>query len=581
MTQVTATRALGLWPAVWKLLRLRALITLRGLSRAKTGSKVGMAIGAVFLLGLLVLLFVMSTVLLRFLRSPQLAELVPQVESFIASVPVLVVGAGFLVILATSFGVLLQALYLAGDMDFLLSAPIPVRAVFVSKLLQAILPNLAVLCLAAVPLLFGLGASGGYNILYYPLVVLMLVAVALAGAAVASLVVMGVARIFPARRVAEVLGFVGALVSLVCSQSGQFARFGKVSAGQVSSALTWAVGMDVPWSPLAWAGRGLVGVGEGRWLAGAGLSVLALGSAGLVFAAALAVAERLYYSGWGGMQTVQRRKKVVRRSHRTSARPLAATGHLVPRPVAAIIVKDWTVLRRDLRNLSQLVTPLIMGVVYTLMLLRGRGEALADPGGAPGWLMQAAQSALAYGSIGISLFVGWTLLSRLAAMSFSQEGKSYWLLKSAPVSAARLLAAKFLVAYLPALAVSWGFLGALTLLGAGATLLWFSPAVVALCLAAACGIYLAFGVGGARFDWEDPRQMISGRAGCVGVLATGAAMLAGLALFAAPQIGLPLLGWPAPAAQLVGLLLGGACCLACALLPLRFVRSRVPRLGEE
>ena len=52
-----------------------------------------------------------------------------------------VLGGAFLGILLTSFGVLLQALYLAGDMDFLLSAPIPMRAVFLTKLLQAILPN--------------------------------------------------------------------------------------------------------------------------------------------------------------------------------------------------------------------------------------------------------------------------------------------------------------------------------------------------------------------------------------------------------------------------------------------------------
>jgi len=41
---------------------------------------------------------------------------------------------------------------------------------------------------------------------------------------------------------------------------------------------------------------------------------------------------------------------------------------------------------------------------------------------------------LAYGNVGMSLFVGWMVLSRLAGMGFSQEGKSYWLLKTAPVS---------------------------------------------------------------------------------------------------------------------------------------------------
>lgn len=584
MSQAARPATLGLWPAVWKLLRLQAQIQFSGFRRASARSKVGYALLALLSLSFLVFVFVMSFLFLRFLRSPELAEIVPEAASFLASVPVLIVQVGFLIILATSFGVLLQALYLAGDMDFLLSTPLPARAVFVYKLLLAILPNLGLFSLIAVPVLFGLGASGGYSLLYYPLVVLMLITLALAAAGLSSLVVMAVARIFPARRVAEVLGAVGGVAAMLCSQSGQFARFGKTSPEQVSSALRLLERFDVAWSPLAWAGRGLVSIGEGHWPAGLGFSLLALGSAGLLFGLALTTAERLYYSGWAGMKTAAQGRKKAPRAARPARPRLALVERALPADVGSIVIKDWTVLRRDLRNLSQLITPLILGLVYAFLMLRS-GEPLSVSGGeAPAWLAQALQSGLAYASIGISLFVGWTLLSRLATMGFAQEGKSYWMVKSAPVSVERLLAAKFLAAYLPALALSWAFVVVLALLhGRGSpapTHVWFSLAVVALCLAATDGIYLAFGVKSAKFDWEDPRQMVSGSTGCLGVLATGVAIVVALALFAGPQIGLVLLGWPALAAQLVGLALGGAFCLACALLPLRLVRTHVPRLGE-
>jgi hypothetical protein len=111
------------------------------------------------------------------------------------------------------------ALYLAGDMDFLLSTPIPIRAVFISKLLQAILPNFGLICLFALPMLYGLGASLGYQWLYYPLVLTLLAVLALAAAGIASLLVLFIVRIFPARRVAEVLGFVGAIFHC-CSRPG-------------------------------------------------------------------------------------------------------------------------------------------------------------------------------------------------------------------------------------------------------------------------------------------------------------------------------------------------------------------------
>ena len=70
-------------------------------------------------------------------------------------------------------------LYLSGDMDFLLSKPLPIRAVFVSKLLEAILPNLALMAAFVLPILFGQGAASGYYVFYYPLVVLVLIALAL------------------------------------------------------------------------------------------------------------------------------------------------------------------------------------------------------------------------------------------------------------------------------------------------------------------------------------------------------------------------------------------------------------------
>ena len=43
MSEAVQPTTLGLWPAVWKLLRLQALITVRGFRRAKTGTKVGLA----------------------------------------------------------------------------------------------------------------------------------------------------------------------------------------------------------------------------------------------------------------------------------------------------------------------------------------------------------------------------------------------------------------------------------------------------------------------------------------------------------------------------------------------------------
>jgi hypothetical protein len=254
---------------------------------------------------------------------------------------------------------------------------------------------------------------------------------------------------------------------------------------------------------------------------------------------------------------------------------------LIPAPVRAIVVKDFLVTRRDLRNLSQLVTPLILGVVYSVMLVRRGGAPPAGRGEAPEWFLSALRNVMVYGNVGISLFVGWSLLSRLAMMGFSQEGQSYWLLKASPVSTRRLLVAKFLVAYLPSLALCSAFLLAISLVQrASLSTILYSLAVIAFTVAATAGLNLAFGVSGARLDWSDPRHMLSGPTGCLGALVTMLFLLLSLALFFGPPLLVELLRWPAAVGQAIGLAAGGLACLVAALLPLWLVRHRIPRLGE-
>ncbi|MEJ2599855.1 MAG: hypothetical protein P8Z00_16090 [Anaerolineales bacterium] len=573
----------GLWSSVWKLLRLRVIIFLSGFRRAKMRRKIGIIVLVLVVLGLVVFVFSVSWLLLRFLRSPDLVQYVGDVTPFLESVPVLLIGGAFLGILITSFGVLLQALYLANDMEFLLSAPLPLRSVFLSKLLQAILPNFSLICLFALPVLYGLGISSGYNILFFPLVLVMLAALALAAAGISSLLVMLVVRIFPARRVAELLGFIGAILSFVCSQSGNLARFDNFSGQQASQALTLLTEFNQPWSPLAWAGRGLVDLGAGRWISGIGFSVLALGVAVGIFGVALTISERLYYTGWASMQSRQQKKKKQRRSHTEVSTPWTVLAERsIPAVIRAIFVKDLLSLRRDLRNMSQLVTPLIFGIVYGILFLRNGGEISAGRGEAPRFFMEILRNINLYGNVALSLFVGWMLVARLGMTAFSMEGKNYWILKSAPISVGQMITSKFLMAYLPSLALGWIFLLVISVFQRAAPLMMlFTLLVVALCIAGNVGVNLTFGITGANLNWEDPRQMQRGTSGCIGTLVTLVYLPFSLVLFFGPPLGVSLLEWPHWTGQLAGLILGGIFSLACAIIPLYVVRSRVLRLGEE
>ena len=253
----------GLWVSVWRMLRLRLVILVSGFRRAKLGRKIGYIFAALAFLAFLGFIVFISIMILGVMRSPELTRYVGDTSSFLEGIPSMLVSVAAIGILLTSFGVLLQALYLMGDMDFLMSAPLPVRAVFIAKLVQAVLPNFGMMCLFTLPILFGLGISSGYNFTYYPLVVLVLAMISLAAASLASLLVMVAARYIPARRLAEVLGFVVGTAFFIFGQSARFMNY-DFTEEQVGSLLAMGDRFNQPWSPMMWAGRGLVALGQER-----------------------------------------------------------------------------------------------------------------------------------------------------------------------------------------------------------------------------------------------------------------------------------------------------------------------------
>ena len=564
----------ALWPSVWKLLRLRARIWWNAFKRSKTRSKIGTIVVLLLILGGMVFLFIVSRLLLRFLQSPALAEYMDP-SQLLGAIPTLILTAAFFLIVLTNFGVLLQSLYLSHDMDFLVTTPLPMRAVFLAKLLEAILPNFALFCAFSLPVLFGLGSSSGYTILYYPLLILMLGLLALAAGGLASILVMAVVRVVPARRVAEVLGFLGAISSILCGQSGNLINAMDPDQADVAGTLNMFTQLNTGWSPLAWAGNGLNAIGRAEWLPGIALTLLSMMLAGAIFAGSLFLAEQLYYTGWASMQGSVRRKR--RQTEPRAARPVGAF-RLLPRAMLGLIVKDFLLLRRDPRNLSQLITPLIVGVAM-LFSTRGGGRNAAEAMSSLG-----LQNLEVYGLLILAVFVSWMLMSNLASLSFSREGRNYWFIKTSPIRPWHLLGGKFLVSLAPAAGFGLLYLVVAFLIrGISFAFLPYALLVVVIGMAGAAGISLAFGVAGANLDWDNPRQQnLRGSAGCLAVLAVFGFMALDLALFLLPPGLWQILNGSAPLiSYLIGIVLGSLASLLGIFIPLRMVAPRLAHLGEK
>jgi ABC-2 type transport system permease protein len=564
----------GLWSSIWKLLLMRARLVWSGFRRAKPRQKIGQVIFLLFLTALATGAFVFSQVLIGFLRTPALAEQINLLALF-SALPGLVLSMAFFVILITNFGVLLQALYLSHDMDFLIASPLPMRAVFVSKLIQAILPGFGLFCLVGLPMLFGLGAASNYTWIYYPLVVITLAVMALAAAGIASILVMAVVRVIPARRAAEVLGFIGAIVSILCSQFGNLTNSLNLHEGQVATAVNQIASVSPIWSPFTWAGRGLTDIGGGAWLSGIGLTLLTLLVAGGIFAGTLVLSENLYFTGWAGLQSSVQKKKGVRRT-KIKNRNVPGMSRILPVPIRAIISKDFLLMRRDLRNLSQLITPLILGAVMVFSTLRSTSS---------GRLFEEVPMAglPVYTNIAFTFFVGWMLMFNLATTSFSREGKHYWMLSAAPLKPSQLIRAKFIVSFIPTLLVGWFFVAVTSLIRSITfSQLVYSLLVTGFGFAGLNGILLAFSIAGANLDWEDPRKVgLRGTAGCMSMIVSLFYFAFCLALYLSPpvlcEIFAPDKLW---VGNILGAIFGTIFAMLCAVIPPRLFLGRIALMGQ-
>ncbi|RPJ42384.1 MAG: hypothetical protein EHM21_12885, partial [Chloroflexi bacterium] len=188
-----------------------------------------------------------------------------------------------------------------------------------------------------------------------------------------------------------------------------------------------------------------------------------------------------------------------------------------------------------------------------------------------------------------AIFVGWMLMMNLASLAFSREGRSYWMLKAAPIRPWQMLAGKFSVSYIPAVTLSLLFLlVSFAIRGLDWAFLPYCMLVVALCIAGATAIALAFGATGANLDWDSPqRQRLRGAGGCLMVIVVSLYLLVDLTLFLLPPGLWQILamfrggiGEPPLLSYLLGILLGGTAALVAVFLPLRLVAPRLARIGE-
>lgn len=501
-----------------------------------------------------------------------------QLESLM---PGLILTVVALLLLVSSFGVALGSLFLSSDLDLLMSAPVDRRAVFVSKILDGMASYYALVLVLAAPALLTYGLGLRYGPLYYLLALIAILGTPLLPAGLGALAVMLVARFAPARRVREFMGLVAALFGIGCSLIGNLNRLwmrpGAGGAPDLNLLLERVQAFANLPVPSLVAGKGLAAAGTGdiglALIDLSGFLLLTFGS----FAACVWLADSLYSTGWMRMQS----SGDANRNKQRSARFAANSGMLGDAaPSLALALKDWRVIPRDLRNFAQFLSPLILLPILYLNFFGGRSgglNAVAQANSFGRGLVNFANVFVAAGILVTAILV----FSRIASTGISMEGKSWWLIKAAPISGRELLFGKFTAAMIP-----FAILGTLLLIGVavwrGFTLFgflygWFG---VMLLGAGMLAMDVGMAVPWANLEWDDPRRMSSGWGGLISMIGSVVLGLAAGLFLSLPLVARVLLPDLEIAAWIVGPLGAAAVTVSLAGVIAGIGLKFLPNVGE-
>lgn len=338
----------------------------------------------------------------------------------------------------------LSTFFLSRDLLLLIPAPVPPARLFSAKFIETLVDSSWMVLIFSVPAFLAYGVVHGGGPVYYGMVILTLVPFLVIPAALGVSVTMGLAYLLPAQRGKDLLMIFSAVFLALFYLMFRLLRPEQlVNPEAFSDFLAFLAAMQTPSSPYlpsTWAAQALLpflGFGGNTAL----FHYLLLLSTALFFVVAgMWLSERIYPLGWSKAQE-GRRRRGLRQWWETGIRGLAA---LFPVHLQVVVIKDLKTFFRDTGQWSQLfqLMALVVIYVYNFSIL---------PVGASAAASFHLQNVISFFNLALAGFVIAAIAVRFVFPALSLEGKTFWVLKSAPLELHRWWWSKFWVALLPLL----------------------------------------------------------------------------------------------------------------------------------
>ena len=338
----------------------------------------------------------------------------------------------------------LSAFFLAGDLDLIISTPLSQSDVYYSRLMMTAANSSWMVLFFSLPIFAAYGSVFDGGIIFYLWVILCLPLFLIIPASFGVLATHLFVYFLPAKRIRDILLFVGLFAFIVIYFLFRFSQPERlVQPESFGHFVQFLTAMETPSSmylPSSWSAEIFAGALFNR-STDQGFFFALLASYGLFLPLVTSwVSGAVYLDGWSKAQeSRQGRRKFawLDRLIDLLTRPFSAV-------VRAILVKDIKTFIRDTTQWSQvfLLVALIVVYLYNFKVLP------LDRSPMPAGILRTV---VAFANLALAGFVLSAVAMRFAFPAISLEGKAFWLLQTAPISLKALLWSKFWLNLVPLL----------------------------------------------------------------------------------------------------------------------------------
>ncbi|MDC3413889.1 putative ABC transporter permease subunit [Terrihalobacillus insolitus] len=345
-------------------------------------------------------------------------------------------------------------LYAATDLNLLFTMPIPTRHIFWVKYLQSFFGiPLLVYILLGVPL-FIYGTLVDVNLLYYPVVLLVLASVLVIGLSFAYLFNLVLIQIVPASKANEFMTVMSVLSGIFVYMLFMIPNI--ANERPLSELLLSGLPIFPGWVPVTWASDAIIRSMNGEMDFVLPFFMILIFSVVCILLTSTLV-EKGFRTGWVRLNEGSIKKKGKKKQRKDPA---------LHHPIVAIGKKEWFAIKRDLREWLVFM-PIVFFFVFGIFGFLSSGSSLSDLQGPNEISWPIGQGAL--------LFIYCMFNGQIASATIAREGQSLWILRILPLSGRDIALGKLWIS-------------------------WFIPFVILSVIEIVIGIFL---------DWT-PVQLVSG-----------------------------------------------------------------------